>query len=213
MERQNEKPIDTKRVNEIIDKANYINNLSEHYQLMHATYAVQTCIKEEMQKLYKQELLRLYKDLKEGKDKNITKIKQRAQTVKSQLSRLKDEHSCNIHIKYLESVKEPTNARVTQIDDFFDIYLSSVLRENIFNTDGTYNYKTIRLIRELMAHELGHLVLHTQDLLNIKNTQGSKDIKDSSKEKEADLFKDELLKLRSERNRKMSEDENSKIMF
>ena len=51
-----------------------------------------------------------------------------------------------------------------------------------------------------MAHELGHLVLHTDELLKIESTQGSKNITEDEKEEEAVFFAEEILKKRDQRN-------------
>lgn len=74
------------------------------------------------------------------------------------------------------------------------------------DSNGDYNYDTIRKIRKLMSHELGHLALHTDELLQIDSMQGSKLIKDADREEEASYFGDKLLELRRIRNEKIYQD-------
>lgn len=57
-----------------------------------------------------------------------------------------------------------------------------------------------------MAHEIGHMVLHTKELLLEESTQGSLNIKNAEKEEEANIFGKELLELRRDRNRKIRAD-------
>lgn len=75
--------------------------------------------------------------------------------------------------------------------------------ENTVDKDAGYNQDIFAKTRRLVSHELGHLVLHTDDLLKIEGTQGSLDIKDDEKEEEANLFGEKLIELRSDRNKKM----------
>ena len=51
-----------------------------------------------------------------------------------------------------------------------------------------------------MAHELGHIMLHTDELLKIEGTQGSKDISEGEKEEEARFFAEKILEMRTQRN-------------
>ncbi|MBD5459252.1 MAG: hypothetical protein HDR27_11855 [Lachnospiraceae bacterium] len=80
------------------------------------------------------------------------------------------------------------------------------LEKKIFDENGNYNYEVIQKIRQLMAHELGHLILHTDELLHIDGTQGSKLITDEEKEEETDCFGKQLLHFRKERNEKIYRD-------
>ena len=102
---------------------------------------------------------------------------------------------------------------MVKIENAFVINLSRKLEQRIFNKDGTYNYEVIKKIRKLMAHELGHLILHTNELLNIDGTQGSKDISDEEEEKEADFFGKEIIRLRKLRNKKIYEDGGAHKMY
>ena len=59
-------------------------------------------------------------------------------------------------------------------------------------------------LRKLVGHELGHLVLHFDELVSkAVEWKGTLDIRDPKKETEADRFAEELIRLRDEhlRNR------------
>jgi Zn-dependent peptidase ImmA (M78 family) len=51
-----------------------------------------------------------------------------------------------------------------------------------------------------MAHELGHIALHSGVLSTIESTNGSNELKGKFEE-EANRFAEELLRLRDERNK------------
>lgn len=131
---------------------------------------------------------------------------------KEVLQSLIDRSHSTIDIGYIK-IDNPQIARVIKTENSFTIYLASSLRDSIFNDDGTYNYDVIHIIRNLMAHELGHLVLHTQDLLSEQSLQGSLTICDDVKEAEANLFGQKLLELRKDRNKKISEDGGAENLF
>lgn len=118
----------------------------------------------------------------------------------------------HIVVTYKETHSEDA-ARVIKTETAFVINLSQDLKEKIFTESGDYNYNVIQKIRKLRAHEIGHLILHTNDLLNIEGTQGSKLITDSEKEEEADFFGEQLLSLRKDRNKKIHLDGGAHINY
>ena len=182
------------REKEIKSKAKDINNLSEQFQLIHATYAVQECIKNSVKDVYTEalkSLINLIKDKME-KDLNTDKELREKQVLEDLISR----NRVSIDIGYI-NISDDNIARVVKVgNSSFHIYLASSLRDSIFTEDGEYNYEVIMKIRKLMSHELGHLVLHTKDLLLEDGTQGSLNICDGEKEEEANTFGNELLLLR-----------------
>jgi Zn-dependent peptidase ImmA (M78 family) len=59
-------------------------------------------------------------------------------------------------------------------------------------------------MREIMAHELGHIVLHGEKLFETKGTQGTIVLsKDPQLEQEAIWFAEAILKLRWDRIQKL----------
>lgn len=187
----------------IKEAAKRVTDCSEQFQLIHATYACRQLIIENLKKIH-------YRKCKELKEKIFTQFNQSA-SITDQLKKEKEilhneiaNSKINIDVEYI-NVPDENVARVIKIENAFVICLAKSLLESIFDSDGNYNYETIKKIRNLMAHELGHLVLHTEELMSY-DTQGSLKIKSEEKEEEANYFKDELLELRRQRNEKMYKD-------
>lgn len=195
--------MDTKRKGEIKKIAQDVSRTSEQFQLIHATYACQMMIKQIVMDDYEQKYDELLECIQEKVDKGIKFEKE--QTEKERLDMLIKQRSFHIDVAYIETPLESI-ARVVKIDGAFVIYLSKSLVKQIFYPNGSYNYDVIFKIRKLMSHELGHLILHTDELLQIESTQGSKLITDPEKESEADFFGEQLLEFRKERNERVYQD-------
>ena len=148
-------PIESTRRVEIKAKAKEINDLSEQFQLIHATYAVQEYIKDIVRGYYQNQLNELRKRIEEKMKKDLDSDKELKE--KETLQALIDRSHSTIDIGYID-IDNSQIARVIKTENSFTIYLASSLRDSIFNKDGTYNYEIIHNIRNLMAHELGHLV-------------------------------------------------------
>ncbi len=201
--------MDTKRRQDIKTKAKNINDCSEQFQLLHATYASQEDVKRTVQDFYTEKLAVL-------KDKIDKKAKHRLNT-EDELEQVKNlmdiiQNRFVIDIGYM-SVSDEGMARVTKTGKFFTIWLAKSLRDKIHKVDGGLDYDVIQKIRELMAHELGHIVLHTKEILKEEGTQGTLNIQNDEQEMEARLFAEELLELRRERNRKIREDGGADKLF
>lgn len=202
--------MDSTKQKSIEKKAKEISKVSEGFQLIHAAYASQAIIKEAFIECLKTK----YEDLSERIIKKMlahtdyeAELKE-----KEQLEFLLQQKCFHIEVAYIETHSEDA-ARVIKTETAFVINLSKDLKEKIFTESGDYNYNVIQKIRKLMAHEIGHLVLHTNDLLNIEGTQGSKLITDSEKEEEADFFGEQLLSLRKDRNKKIHLDGGAHINY
>ncbi len=195
--------MDTKRKMEIGDIAKNVSHISEQYQLIHATYACQMLVKQ----IIMDEYIKKYDKLSNRIEEKICKgLKyDQEQLEKEELDMLIKQRSFHIDVAYIETTSEDA-ARIVKINNAFVINLSKSLARQIFNPDGSYNYVIIHKIRELMAHELGHIALHTRELFYIDGTQGSKIIMDPEKEEEADLFGEKLLEFRKIRNERVYQD-------
>lgn len=195
--------MDTKRKNEISDIAKNVSHISEQYQLIHATYACQMLVKQIIMDEYTKRYDELSKRIEEKICKGLKYDQE--QLEKEEIDMLIKQRSFHIDIAYIETTSEDA-ARIVKINNAFVINLSKSLARQIFYPDGSYNYVIIHKIRELMAHELGHITLHTKELFYINSTQGSKLIMDPEKEEEADWFGKNLLELRKLRNERVYQD-------
>ena len=187
-----------------------VSKTSEQFQLIHATYACQMIIKQIVMNDYIKKYDELASRIEEKMCAGVNYEKE--QEEKEQLDMLIKQRSFHIDVAYIDTTSDDV-ARVVKIQNAFVINLSKSLAKNIFSEDGNYNYNIIHKIRELMSHELGHLILHTNELLQIDGTQGSKLITDPEKEEEADFFGNELLELRKMRNRKLCQDGGAHKIF
>lgn len=202
--------ISSSRKNEIRKIAKNISKASEKFQLIHATYACQTLIKQIVLQDFKEKYDGLLLRIEEKISKDLNYDAEWSE--KERLDILIKQRAFHIDVAYIPT-KDENAARVIKIDNAFVINLSKSLSDKICDEDGNYNYEVIQKIRHLMAHELGHLVLHTDELLKIDGTLGSKLINDEDREAEANCFKDEVIKLRKERNEKIYKDGGAHKMF
>lgn len=195
--------MDGLRKKEIREKAEKITHESEKFQLIHATYAARSMIKGMVMEYYKKRFEELSKRIVE-RIKNGLDIENETAEKKELLAKTK-QSSFHIDVEYIDTHTEEM-ARVIKVENAFVINLPKSLALRVFKDDGTYNYEVIQKIRRLMAHELGHLILHTDELLRIESTQGSKMLSTDENEEEARYFADELINLRRERNDRFYKD-------
>lgn len=195
--------MNTERKKEIKEKAQKINARSEQFQLLHATFASQEFVKEIVQSFYNEKLTEIKSQIKEKAERGLDTEKEFEQE-KELLDTIR-QNKFIIDIGYI-NVSDENVARVTKTGKVFSIYLAKSLRDKIHKPDGSLDYEVVKKIRELMGHELGHIVLHTKEILAEEGTQGTLNIKNVDKEEEARLFSSELLTLRRERNQRIRED-------
>lgn len=195
--------MDGLRKKEIRDRAEAITKGSEQFQLIHATYAARAMIKAMVVNFYKEKYDLLLKRISEKMElgKDIDKELQE----KKELEARTKQSRFHIDVEYIETNSEDM-ARVVKVENAFVINLPKSLAEQIFDKNGDYNYRIIQKIRSLMAHELGHLILHTDELIRIEGTQGSRELSSEEYEAEATYFGNELIELRRQRNEKFYRD-------
>lgn len=182
------------RQQEIKEIATNVNLESEKYQLIHACSAIENLMNEKYKKNYEEAIDKLKGRIKEcsvGSDTFNELIKK--------VSDIKDESRKNrvtISINYLSSLTGK-NARTTKIGTYFMISLPKEM-EQIRKEDGTIDFEKMKELRNLMAHELGHILLHS-DFINEKGIKPM----NHSIEEEAELFADTVIELRRERNKQI----------
>lgn len=195
--------MDIKRKQDIKKRAKDINDRSEQFQMLHATYASQEYVKLIVQDFYKEQLAKIKNEIREKAERGLDTEKELEQA--KELKELINQNRFVIHIGYM-NISDENMARVTKTGKVFYILLAKSLKDKIHKSDGRLDYEVVKKIRELMAHELGHIVLHTKEILAEDGTQGTLNIKTADRETEARLFAEELLELRRERNQRIRED-------
>ena len=156
-----------------------------------------------MQSFYNEKLTEIKSQIKEKAERGLDTEKEFEQE-KELLDTIR-QNKFIVDIGYI-NVSDENVARVTKTGKVFSIYLAKSLRDKIHKSDGSLDYKVVKKIRELMGHELGHIVLHTKEILAEEGTQGTLNIKNADREDEARLFSSELLTLRRKRNQRIRED-------
>jgi ferredoxin len=176
-------------------KAAQVNEISLDYHLSHAVFACNKIVED------------VFKQHSEGKVDNLSKALQKAKEhnddkkiseIKNDIERLR--RSFRIYIEYVPDM-DIEGGRVIKLplSNQFVISLPGDLLRQSRNDDGSYNIDGVKTLRHRMAHELGHIALHIEDLLEINSRQGAKLLSEEA-EKEADIFAAELIKLRHQRN-------------
>ncbi|GHU03787.1 hypothetical protein FACS1894147_08170 [Spirochaetia bacterium] len=105
-----------------------------------------------------------------------------------------------LFVEYVDM--DADGGRVIKAGNQLIISLSDKLLRNSRNTDGSYNEAIVKKLRYVTAHEIGHAILHTDELLKTGSLQGSGDLK-KEREEEAGYFASKLVELRSERVKKL----------
>jgi hypothetical protein len=174
------------------DKAREVNAISLDYHLSHALCASNALIK----KKSKDNLLKKTQALKE----RLTAAKKADDDaaivqISEEIGRLS--RQVLICVEYVENMVED-GGRVVWINGQLIISLPRKLVDAARKRDDTLDPAGVRHLREIMAHELGHIVLHIDELLETdSHLQGDKLL---TPEAEAWAFARELLDLRHQRN-------------
>lgn len=177
----------TTRENEVTAIANEIGELSKDYYLAHSIVASEKKIENVLKGIFSEEIQMLKKKIRDtdnpDKIKELSKDKEILETL------LKTSRS-HIFVDYIENMSSGS-ARVIKTGHHLTISLPKCLN------DKSDDYK-LKQLRKLIAHELGHIVLHTKEVIAIDSLNGSKEIKEPDKEQEADYFAEQLIKHRRE---------------
>lgn len=176
---------------EIKRKAKEINDISLDYHLSHAVFACNKQIEETHKRNAETKLNKLRKSLSLAYGRKDIEA---MADIKAEIKSLKP--APRIYVEYVPDMSEESG-RVVKINNQLVISLPLKLLEKSKNKDGSYNEAGVKALRKKMAHELGHIVLNLEALLSIDNLQGSKFL-DPETHRDADIFAEELLRLRHE---------------
>lgn len=184
---------------EVYDKAAEVSHISLDYHFTHAAFACNKLLEDDFKKKHKKATSRLKAELdaacRKQDNNRVSELLKKIAAVKLPKYR--------IFVDYLD-LSDPEGARVVKAEDKLIINLPKSLAEESRDAGGYYNKAAVQKLRRIMAHELGHIVLHTEVLLSINSKQGSKEI-GGDLECEANWFADELIRLRVERNNILNE--------
>ena len=185
------------------EKAIEINELSLDCHLSHATFACNVLLEKDRERLRTEMTKEIDEKIKVAKEEgNARKLKGLLQQKKEKYDTCQ---KLRIYVDYLENTICTAFTVCDRTKGMLVIWLPKKLLEES-RKNGTYTDKVTEL-RKLMAHELGHAILHTKELVEMEDFWGSRNLKkDSPEEHEAKVFAKNLLKLRHARNKKLIED-------
>lgn len=178
---------------EVKEKAKAIDEESTMYHLSHAVLACNVKLRGIFREYTKEKLKELNATLIRAKELGEESAKKEALIAMGNLQK-----PGQVYVEYIQMAKDA--GRSSRVGNQLVIYLPLSLAKETINADGSYNPHAVKKLRKIMAHELGHIVLHTKELLSLSGTQGTKDITREQEEHEACIFAKELLELREKRN-------------
>lgn len=174
----------------ISDLASKVDSFSEKYQVVHAAFAIEQMLRDRKQEQHDQEIEDLVSKIA------ITTDRDQSEELIEQVKEKKKENNtnCRIIISYVPYLNHGCARIHRTSNDTFFIGISKSL-ECIRKPDNTIDFERLNRLRKLMAHELGHIVLHSGIL--------DRDYLPSTEEEEeleANYFAECLIKLRDTYN-------------
>lgn len=192
------------KANRIQELAVQVNETSEMYQLIHAMFAIEKMYRDNSSGQYKAKVGQILNRLSDPalSTEERESLVQDAKNLKESYNK-----KINIMVDYIPQIQE-NSARITwtQNNTFMIVLPKSM--ESTRDADGKINFEVLAALRKLMAHELGHIVLHSGLFDSPCNVlSGHKQIEISTiSEEEAELFADALISLRRDRNAEIYKD-------
>ncbi|GAB6392089.1 MAG: ImmA/IrrE family metallo-endopeptidase [Treponematales bacterium] len=190
----------------VLRKAKEVNDISLEYQLAHAVFACNKLTEQAVKQANEKTRAALQERAKSAK------TREDREDVRREMDSLKNPY--RIYIEYVNGMPED-GARVVRLpaSNQLVIEMPRCLLDKAVK-DGWYqNPDAVKKLRKTKAHELGHIVLNLDALMHINGTQGTKDMRGHETEESANLFADELLRLRKERNAQLRQDPSLKDVF
>lgn len=187
---------------EVCKVAAQVSDVSLDYHFTHAAFAGNKMLEDNFKERHHKEVSLIKKELKVACQKNdtaeIDRLIEREKYLRPPKHRIFVDY-----IKFDKAYSLRAVARVVKAKDRFIITLPKSLIDGTRGADGSYKPDpgNVQTLRRLMAHELGHIILHTDRLLSIDGIEGTREIVEKELEREADWFAEELMRLRLERNK------------
>jgi len=185
------------RIKEIKARAKKVYDISFNYHLIHAVFGSDGLLLLD-RKEYKAEELKNLQDaalkaVRANDNALVEKIKEESETLKREFQQRK----YSVLVEYIP-MDDIYGGRVVIADDKLKISLPEKLKEGLIDGEGNLNPAPIINIKEIMAHELGHIVLHTDKIPH--SIGGTKEKTLDPWDWEAKVFAEELLRLYKERD-------------
>lgn len=182
-----------KRKTEIKAKAKRVYDISFGYHLTHAVFGGDRLLISDLKEANKEAIEKLKDALRVAAREKNTALVDELMAKIAMLERTLKSRKQHILIDYIP-MKDTDGGRVIRVDDKLIISLPEALCENTI-IESKLQKEPVEKIRKKMAHELGHIVLHTEQLPEY-DLSGSARLKDL--DWEAEEFAEELLRLYKE---------------
>lgn len=179
--------------------AQQINCASDEYQLIHATFALEKIFNEQQKNEFQDDIAELRKEAQANDGIGLETLRQRYEELRDSDKFKK----VRISVRYADISEN--SARTTKTKNSYAILLPENLKK-IRDSEGKIDYDKLKNLRKLMAHELGHIALHSSD---IGGSAGTGDFA-GNREEEADWFAEQLIELRRKRNAEIYKDAHYK---
>lgn len=181
---------------EIKQKACEIHDLSLDYHLTHAIFACNKFNEDYLKKNGQDKVNSLKAEIENAmREKDFSKV-----TALMEQKNTLELVRCRVFVDYIK-MDDPDGGRVVKAGDNLIISLPETLRDSTMDQTGRFVKDAVHNLRKIMAHEIGHIVLHFRELIKTDGLQGSRELS-SDLEEEAALFAAKLLELRDARNKK-----------
>jgi len=188
------------RTRDIKAIAKKVYNISFDYHLVHAVFGSDGLLFINRKENYKDQLIEINKKLQAAKRENNTGLETELKAEAEELLRNIKKRKYYILVDYV-ALNDLDGGRVVNLDNNLHIQLSQKLTENIREkAAGELQKETVENIQNIMAHELGHIVLHAEQLPS-SNLQGSYNETLKDVDWEAQVFATELLHLYRKKDR------------
>ena len=188
-----------KRKEEIKARAKKVYDISFDYHLTHAVFGGDRLLVSDLMEANKETVAKLKDALKAAVlEKNAALVDELMVKI-GVLERTLKSRKHQIIIEYIP-MEDIYGGRVINIDGKMIIMLPKKIIENIMDDDGRLRKEPVEKVRKKMAHELGHIVLHT-DLVPMYDTAGTGKLNEL--DWEAEVFAEELLSLYKKRDHRV----------
>jgi len=187
------------RKKEIRARAKKVYNISFDYHLTHAVFGGDRLLVSDLMEANKETVAKLKDALKAAVIEKNAPLVDELMVKIGVLERSLKSRKHQILIEYVP-MDDPGGGRVINIDGKMIIMLPKKIIENIMDDNKKLLKESVDKVRKKMAHELGHIVLHT-DLVPVYDLVGSGKL--DSLDWEAEVFAEELLSLYKDRDHRV----------
>jgi hypothetical protein len=188
-----------KRTAEIKARARKVYDLSFDYHLTHAVFGSDRLLVDDLIEANRETIEKLKDALRAAvREENGALVGDLMAKI-NELDRTLKKRKYLILVDYV-SMDDTSGGRVINVDNKLIITLPKKIIENIVDGAGKLQKEPVEKVRKKMAHELGHIVLHT-DLVPKRGLKGTAEL--DSLDWEAEVFAEELLRLYSEKDHRV----------